>query len=47
MRLKTSHLLLLLFAFTLAANAAFAADRPNVIVVMTDDQGYPVHIGAT
>ena len=30
----------LFFAFFLAAGTAFAAAKPNVIVVMTDDQGY-------
>ena len=43
MKPTNSHWLCLLFLplLALAANATFAAQRPNVIVVMTDDQGYP------
>ena len=43
MKAWNSHLLCLLFIplLALGANSTFAAQRPNVIIVMTDDQGYP------
>ena len=43
MKPTNSHWLCLLFLpiLALAANVTFAAQRPNVIVVMTDDQSYP------
>ncbi len=38
MNIKNSYLLILALCF--AFSSTFAADRPNVILIMTDDQGY-------
>src|SRR5262245_29043287 len=41
MRYAVSLCLILLAILGFAASAAAAGDRPNVILIMTDDQGYP------
>lgn len=38
--MKTNYYYSLVLAFFLTLSSAFAADRPNVILIITDDQGY-------
>ena len=38
---KAARIALLLFAFAFSASMALSAERPNVVFIISDDQGYP------